>query len=172
MSLAQKRKRQKDGPPAGTSVLPRQGRPRPRHAGSPKRTAVPEGSWAARRHRIATRPRDVDEVSQRRVRLGDCSPTPLMHALAGAPAVVMFGWSPLADPKEQVNKWKKDMRSESRKLDRQILSELSSRPRRNCNVSVARGRLASFSALRAPLVRTHTRAPDSRDHAWPPHFVH
>jgi charged multivesicular body protein 3 len=60
----------------------------------------------------------------------------------------MFGWSPQADPKEQVNKWKKDMRSESRKLDRQILSALSFRPRLEPQSSIAPcGRHLSPQAL-------------------------
>ena len=34
----------------------------------------------------------------------------------------MFGWSAPADPKEQVKKWKSELRSEGRKLERQINS--------------------------------------------------
>ena len=34
----------------------------------------------------------------------------------------MFAWSAPPDPKEQVKKWKSEMRAESRKLDRQINS--------------------------------------------------
>eukprot|EP00965_Chrysotila_dentata_P207180 6183971-Pleurochrysis_carterae.AAC.5 len=34
----------------------------------------------------------------------------------------MFGFTKAPDPKEQLKKWKADMRAESRKIDRQILS--------------------------------------------------
>ena len=90
---------------------------------------------------LSRRVREVGRLvrgnSVRCVRLSSCLAgelSPLVHRPpnSASPCTHPRRRSKAPDPKEQVKEWKKQMRGEERKLDRQIMSELRARlpPRR------------------------------------------
>ena len=68
----------------------------------------------------------------------------------------MFGWSKAPDPKEQVKEWKKQMRGEERKLDRQIqkIKNEETKVKQSIKQAAKRGDMSTAKLLAKEIVRS------------------